>query len=69
MNLRHYWKAILAFGGLVVTNASASLMESGEPWPADGAQWARWGVTIVAGTALVYAKRNAPKVDAPKAAG
>lgn len=61
MNWQHYWKSILAFAGLVATNASASLMQTGEPWPTDGGQWARWAVTTVAGTWLVYQKRNAPK--------
>lgn len=52
--MRDYWKAILAFLGLLATNAATDLMQSGEPWPADGGEILRWLISIVAGTWLVY---------------
>lgn len=53
-----YAKTIFAFLALLVSNAVASLMQSGEPWPTDGGQWARWGLTIVLGTLGVYGIPN-----------
>ncbi|AYQ99977.1 hypothetical protein PBI_NEBKISS_36 [Mycobacterium phage Nebkiss] len=60
-NWQHYWKAIIAFLTLVATNAATDLMQSGNPWPSTGGEWARWGVSILGGTLLVYGKSNAPK--------
>lgn len=60
-NWQHYWKAILAFLSLVATNAVTDLMQDGSPWPSTGGEWARWGVSILGGTLVVYGKGNAPK--------
>lgn len=58
-------KALLAFLGILVTNAFADL-QSGRPWPENGGEWLRWGLTIVGGTYLVYRIPNAkPKPAAP----
>lgn len=66
-NWQHYWKSILAFAVLVATNAVADLTQSGAPWPASGGDWARWGVSIIGGTLVVYGKGNAPKKAEPAA--
>lgn len=58
MMVSEYWKSILAFLGLVATNAAASLMQYEVPWPLTGGDWARWLVSIVAGTWLVYRVPN-----------
>ena len=62
-NWQQYWKSILAFLVLVATNAATDLMQSGNPWPSNSGEWVRWGVSIVGGTLLVYAKRNADPID------
>lgn len=48
-------KAIGAFVFLLITNVATNLTTGGEAWPTDGGQWARWGLTTVLGTWLVYA--------------
>lgn len=58
---QHYWKSICAFVVLVATNATTDLMQDGNPWPSTGAEWARWAVSILGGTLLVYGKRNLDK--------
>lgn len=53
-----YTKAILAFISLVVTNIAADLTAGNEPWPQSGGEWARWLLTIILGTWLVYQLPN-----------
>lgn len=60
MNWQHYWKSILAFVSLVITNVAVALVQSGQPWPSTVQEWAVFGVTTTLGTWLVYQKRNAP---------
>jgi hypothetical protein len=55
-----YLKAILAFVALLVTNIATDLTTGNEPWPSDGGEWARWLLTIVLGTWLVYQVPNTP---------
>lgn len=56
-----YWKAVLAFLSLVVTNLAIALVQSGQPWPTNLKGWATLAVTTVLGTWLVYQKGNADK--------
>lgn len=65
MNWQHYWKAILAFLALLVTNVSTRLVANGEPLPQTGEEWVTFAATTVGGTWLVYRKANAPKVSVP----
>lgn len=55
MNWQGYWKAILAFLGTTVGNAVVTWVESGQPWPTNGAQWLQWAVTILGPTVFVSA--------------
>lgn len=63
MNWQHYWKSILAFLSLVVTNVAYALVQSGQAWPATGKEWAVFAATTVLGTWLVFQKSNAPKTQ------
>ena len=60
MNWQHYWKAILTFASLLVTNVATRWVINGEPLPAAGRDWVAFAVTTVGGTWLVYQKANAP---------
>ena len=60
MNWQHYWKAILAFLSLLVTNVATRWVINGEPLPAAGRDWVAFAVTTIGGTWLVYQKANAP---------
>lgn len=61
MKFSEITKTVVAFLGLLVTNAVASLMESGEPWPTNGGQWARWAISTIVGTLGVYGLPNTTK--------
>lgn len=56
--MSQYWKAILAFVSLVVTNIAVALVQSGQAWPSTGKEWLVFAVTTILGTWLVYQKRN-----------
>jgi hypothetical protein len=58
--MAQYWKSILAFLSLFVTNLAADWMANGQPWPEDWTSLARWVLTIGVGTWLVWQKANAP---------
>ena len=60
MNWQHYWKAILTFASLLVTNIATRWVINGEPLPAAAKDWIAFAVTTVGGTWLVYQKANAP---------
>lgn len=58
------WKSIGVFLVLLVYNAAVDLSKSGQPWPATGGDWARFGVSQIGGTLAVYvfpANTNKPK--------
>lgn len=52
--LTGYWKSILAFFALVLTNVAMQLTTTGVPWPTSGGEWTRFGLTTLLGTWLVY---------------
>lgn len=54
-----YTKAILAFISLLATNVATELTQDGVVFPSDGGEWARWLVSILGGTWLVYQLPNA----------
>lgn len=61
-----YMKAILAFVGLLVTNVYTELQTGDQPWPTTVAEWVRWVVTVVGGTAVVYfGPANKPQPHLP----
>ena len=64
INYARYWKAILAFLALVVTNLATRFVTNGEPLPTTAKDWALAIGTTTLGTWLVYQKRNAPLPDA-----
>lgn len=57
--MKEYWKAILAFLGLLATNIATELMRGPEFWPTNWGSALRWAVTVIAGTWLVYRVPNA----------
>lgn len=59
--LKHCWKAILAFLSLLATNVFTRLVTNGEALPETTNDWLLFGITVVGGTWLVYAKGNGPK--------
>lgn len=61
--LAPYWKSLLAFLSLVVTNVAVVLVQSGEPWPANLKGWGTLGITTLLGTWLVYQKANTPSTE------
>ncbi len=61
-NVGLYWKSILAFVALLVTNLSANIANSGTLTPQTTGEWLTLLLTTVAGTFAVYAKRNEPTV-------
>lgn len=61
-----YWKSILAFVSLFVTNVYTELQTGDEPWPTTASDWVRWVVTILAGTAVVYSVPNKPQPNFPQ---
>ena len=60
MNWQQYWKAILAFSGLLVTNVATRWVVNAEPLPQTSKDWIAFAVTTIGGTWLVYQKANAP---------
>lgn len=56
--MKEYRKAILAFLGLLATNVMTELMKGPEFWPTDYGSGARWAVTLIAGTWLVWQVPN-----------
>jgi hypothetical protein len=54
-------KAILAFAGLLATNVAANLMNGGMPWPQNGGEWARFLVSTLGTTLIVWAAPNTTK--------
>lgn len=58
--MSEYWKSILAFISLVVTNIAVTLTQTSAPWPGDVKGWVVFAVTTLLGTWLVYQKSNAP---------
>lgn len=60
MNWQHYWKAILAFLALLVTNVATRWVTNSEPLPASGRDWIAFAITTIGGTWLVYQKANSP---------
>ncbi len=60
MNWQQYWKAILAFLGLLVTNIAYALLDSSKPWPETPKAIGIFLLTTVLGTWLVYQKANKP---------
>jgi hypothetical protein len=60
VNWQHYWKAILTFASLLVTNIATRWVINGEPLPAAAKDWIAFAVTTIGGTWLVYQKANAP---------
>lgn len=59
MNWRHYWKAIMAFGGATLTNVATRLVINGEPYPTTWKDGAVFAGTTILSTWLVYQKANA----------
>lgn len=57
-----YWKAILAFVALVVTNLSANVANSDVLAPQTLAEWLVLVGTTVVGTFAVYQKQNESNV-------
>lgn len=58
MNFQANLKSVLAFLGLVVTNAFADWMADGAVWPTSLSEGLRWALTIVGGTLLVRQTPN-----------
>lgn len=67
--LSNAYKAVLAFLGLVVTNAVADLMQDGHPFPTNWGDAARWLLTIVVATAGVYGVKPGKGIVTPAARG
>lgn len=61
--VKHCWKAIAAFGALLLTNVFTRLVTNGEALPESTNDWLMFGVTVVGGTWLVFAKGNGPKPE------
>lgn len=59
--LKHCWKAILTFGGMMLTNVAVDLMQSGKPWPDTGGDWLRFFVSSFLITWIVWRVPNGPK--------
>ncbi|UOW93097.1 hypothetical protein SEA_NOSHOW_28 [Mycobacterium phage NoShow] len=53
-----YTKAILAFLSLLATNVATEVTQDGVVFPTDGGEWARWAISIIGGTWLVYQLPN-----------
>lgn len=57
-----YWKAILAFLSLVVTNELAAVVGPGDALlPQTAGEWWTATLTVLVGTFAVWAKTNAPQ--------
>ena len=60
MNVGLYWKSILAFAALLLTNLSANVANSDVLAPQTLAEWLVLVGTTVVGTFAVYRKANKP---------
>lgn len=63
MNWQHYWKSILAFLSLLITNVATIWVTNGTPLPHTSTEWVTFAVTTIGGTWLVFQKSNAPRGD------